>query len=115
MERRRVFIIGDSLFAETLAQMLGQAETVEVIGSAPTPEASLALLRTHRPDALILAGEGKLRTAAIGQLLLADPGLPLILADLSVDSVQVITSLRIGAHPPDLFAAIAALPRRDAA
>jgi DNA-binding NarL/FixJ family response regulator len=114
MERRRVFIVGDSLFAETLAQMLGKTETVEVIGAAATPETALPLLRLRRPDALILACEGKLRTNAIGQFLLADPGLPLILADLSTDGVQIITSLRIGAHPPDLFAAIAALPRRSA-
>jgi hypothetical protein len=42
MQPDRVFVVGSSLFAETLAQILGDSRTVTVIGSAPTPEATAA-------------------------------------------------------------------------
>ncbi len=112
MKTRKVFVIGDSLFAETLTRMLASAGTVRVVGSAPTPEAALPLLATCRPDAVIVAGESELSTLAFGQVLTAHPDLPVIRADLSMDSVQVITSQRIGTRPSDLLAAVAGLPKR---
>ena len=112
VKTRKVFVIGDSLFAETLTRMLASAGTVRVVGSAPTPEAALPLLATCRPDAVIVAGESELSTLAFGQVLTAHPDLPVIRADLSMDSVQVITSQRIGTRPSDLLAAVAGLPKR---
>lgn len=112
MSRRRVFVVGDSLFAETLTQMLTDAGTVSVVGSAPTPEAALPLLATCRPDAMIVAGESDLAASAFGQVLTAHPDLPVICADLSTDSLQLITSRRIGTRPSDLLAVVAGLPKR---
>lgn len=112
MKRRKVFLIGDSLFAETLGRMLATARTVRIIGSAPTPESALPLLATCRPEAVIVAGGNVMSSAAVGQLLTRYPDLPVICANLSMDNVQVITSHRISARTSDLLAAVAQLPRR---
>jgi DNA-binding NarL/FixJ family response regulator len=112
MQRRRIFIVGDSLFAEGLTQMLSTTRSVEVIGSAPTPEAALFSLAACLPDAVIVAGEDEMSTPAFGQLLAACPDLPLICADLSSDTVQIVTSRRIGTRKSDLLAAVKSLPKR---
>jgi hypothetical protein len=113
MEARKVFIIGDSLFAETLTSMLAASATVRLAGSAPTPEAALPLLKTCIPDAVIVAGVNEPSPSAFGQLLAAFPDLPIIHADLSASDVQVITSQRVGTRSSDLLAAITALPKRS--
>jgi DNA-binding NarL/FixJ family response regulator len=111
MDAPRVFVIGDSLFAETLAQLLARAGVVNVINAAPTCEAALPLLAQAPCDALVCADTGDL--GSLGLLLAAYPDLPIIRADLDTDSVQVITSRRVGARTSDLLAAIAALPKRS--
>ena len=55
MELRNVFVVGDSLFAETLIQLLGDSQTVSVIGTAPTPEDAIPKLKSQTPDAVIVA------------------------------------------------------------
>ena len=95
--------------------MLASADQVEVIGCAPSAEAARPQIQASRPDALILACESELPPELVGRLLTADPALPLILADLGANRVQIITSQVIGAHTSDLVAAIAVLPRRDSA
>jgi hypothetical protein len=87
-------------------------EAVEMIGFAPTLETALPLLRAKQPDAVIVAGIDEAATAVFGPLLVTYPDLPIICADLSTDSVQVITSQRVEAHMSDLLAAILALPKR---
>ena len=112
MKTRRLFIIGESLFAETLTQMLSHESSVRVIGSAPSPTAALPLLSTCPADAVVVAGENEMSTSAFGQILATYPDLPAICADLSRDIVQIITSHRIGTRAADLLAAVAELPKR---
>ena len=108
----QVFIVGDSLFAETLSQMLVSSGTVVIIGAASSPEEALPLLATARPDVVIVADTGETDRPTFDRLLATHPDLPIIRADLSQDYVQVITSQRVGARRSDLLAAIAALPKR---
>jgi AmiR/NasT family two-component response regulator len=112
MERRTVVIVGDSLFAESLSQML-QSDQVRVAGCAPTPNAAMALIAAHQPDAVIVAETDRAGTADYSQLLKNDLDLPIIRANLNADSVQVITSHRIGTRPADLLTALAELPKRS--
>ncbi len=111
-EAHRVFIVGDSLFAETLTQMLTGSETAAVVGVAPTIEQALPLLQTQTPDAVIVAGPDMGGPATVNPLLAANPDLSIICADLNADYWQGITSQRISAPRADLLAAIQALPKR---
>jgi DNA-binding NarL/FixJ family response regulator len=113
MEARTVIIIGNSLFAETLAQMLSKTGQVCVLGCVRSPAAALPLLNAVQPDAVILAGADRQLIADCGRLLATQTDLPIISADLNVPSVQVITSHRIGTRPADLLTALAELPKRS--
>jgi DNA-binding NarL/FixJ family response regulator len=112
MERRTVIIVGDSLFAEALSQMLSRSEQVSVAACAPTAKAAAALIAAHQPDAVIVAETDRAGAADYGQLLMVQPDLSIIRADLNANSVQVITSHRIGTRPADLLTALAELPKR---
>lgn len=113
METRRVFIVGDSLFAETLVRMLDRSDAVELVGAAPTPEAALSALAERAPDALILTHAGASPHRALDPLLSAHPDLPIVLADLNAGKVRVIVSRQVEARGSDLLAAIAELPKRN--
>lgn len=112
MKTRRLFIIGSSLFAESLAQLLSREGGLAVIGTAPTAEAALPTIKTEYPDAVIVAGTIEASQSTLGLLLTAYPDMTVICTDLNSDYMQVITSQRVGAHPSDLMAALAQLPQR---
>lgn len=114
MELRKVFVVGDSLFAETLIEVLGLSENVTIIGTAPTAEESLTLLERLSPDAVIVAVADENIMVAFAPILVANPNLPIIHTDINTNQVQVITNQSIDADISNLLAAIAALPGRDA-
>ena len=112
MELRNVFIIGDSLFADTLIQSLEGSENVVVVGTAPTPEDALSVLKHHSLDAVIMAVVDESVVADFAPILIANPDLAIIHADLSTNQMQVITNQSIDARISDLLTAIADLPKR---
>lgn len=114
MESCRVFIIGASLLAEGLAQLLADSRMVEVTGCAPTLEIALSLLETDCPDAVIVTVSGQSRSVLFEPLLTTCPDLSIIYVDLNrADRMQIITSRRIEPHTSNLLATIATLPRRN--
>ena len=114
MKARRVFIVGDSLFAETLTRTLraAGADAIEVIGSAPTPEAALPLLKTQPADAVIVAGIGQTPAETLSQFMSEQPDLAILCADLNTNEVEVISKRRVAARSDDLIKAIRRLPAR---
>jgi chemotaxis response regulator CheB len=113
MERRTVVIVGDSLFAESLSQMLAQSDRVEVAACVPTSHAAMTAIDRCRPDAVIVAVTDRAADHDYGQLIAAQPDLPIVYADVNADSVQVITSHRIGTRTADLITALEELPKRS--
>jgi chemotaxis response regulator CheB len=113
MKLRKVLVVGNSLFAETLVEVLERSANVTVIGTAPTPENALPLLESQSPDAVIVAVADENVSAAFAPILIAKPNIPIIHTDINTNQVQVITNQSIDAHLSDLLAAIAALPGRD--
>jgi len=113
MKLRTVVVVGDSLFAETLVEILGRSDNVSVIGTAPTPELALPLLESQFPDAVVVAVADENVKAAFAPILIANPNLPIIHTDINTNQVQVITNQSIDAHISDLIAAITELPDRD--
>jgi DNA-binding NarL/FixJ family response regulator len=112
MEKRTVVIVGDSLFAESLSQMLAQSDGVDVAACVPTLDAALSAIVKYQPDAVIVAVTDRAAAHDYSQLIAAEPDLPIVYADLNADSVQIITSQRISARPADLITALAELPKR---
>lgn len=108
----RVFVIGDSLFADALICLLMSTGTVTVLGSAATTDTALALIQEQQPDALIEVGANALPPAELGQLLNTMPGFPIIRANLKTEAVQIITSQTIAARLADLLTALGELAER---
>ena len=73
MQPHRVFVVGSSLFTETLAQILGDSHTVTFIGSAPTPEVALPTFETEYPDTVIVAVPVEIYQPTLGLLLTKYP------------------------------------------
>ncbi len=104
-------MVGDSLFAEILIQMLESSRTVTIIGTASTPKEALPLLDTECLDVVIVTGTGEAERA-LTPFLTTHPDLPIIRADLSDNYVQLITSRRINARAADLLTVLAELQNR---
>jgi DNA-binding NarL/FixJ family response regulator len=101
-----IFLIGNSLFTETLAQLLAGEAWIQVAGTAVSPDQALACMTTAVPDLVIMAHAGNGPHESLDLLLEHYPDMPLICADLNRDYVQIITSRRVGASRHDLLAAI---------
>ena len=112
MDARRVFLIGSSLFAESIARTLANSKEATLVGSAPDVAAALPALKLKRPDAVIVTGLEETATAIFDPILAEFPDLPIIRANPNAGTVQVITSQHIRARRADLLAAITALPKR---
>ena len=76
------------------------------------PEVVNIYCATANPVEVIVAETDRAGAGDYGQLLAAEPDLPIIRANLNADSVQIITSHRIGTRPADLLTALAELPKR---
>ncbi|MFN3308156.1 MAG: hypothetical protein ACK44E_03025, partial [Anaerolineales bacterium] len=98
MEERRIFIVGDSLFAEMLTQLLRQAPAVKIVGSAFTLTEALPLMQNCHPDVVILARVASQPDVAFARFLSTYPQLPMICVDLSSNDLQMIISQRLVAH-----------------
>lgn len=104
----RVFLIGDSLFTETLAQMLSEAESVRIVGTAVFATLDKTAVTQTTPHVIIIADSGQQQEIST-TLLTHFPDIPIINADLNRDYVQVITSRRVGTRRSDLLTVIQAL------
>lgn len=108
-EECRIFLIGDSLFTESLAQMLAAVENIQVMGTAVSPQTALLPLQTAVPHLVIIAHAGSRPPQSADPILNDYPDIPIIYADLNRDYIQVITSRRVSARLDALLATIRAL------
>lgn len=108
----RVFLIGDSLFTESLAQMLAEAKNIMVVGTAVSPTTATTAVAKAFPHIIIVANASNNIQSNFQPLLSIFPTIPLIHADLNQDYVQIITSRRVSARRTDLLAAINELSTR---
>lgn len=108
----RVFVVGDSLFAESVTELLGHSPAVSIVGVAATVTAALPQLHQCRPDLVIVLSSGADPAEDLGPLLAQVPDLPILRADLSVNDLRLIRSRRVQARVTDLLATIRALPIR---
>jgi hypothetical protein len=108
----RIFLIGDSLFADSLTQLLASSGSAQIVGTVATTEEALPLIPQSRPDAVVVADVVASQRAHLGPLLERYPDLPILCADLSTNYVLVITSRRIEAQRAGFLEALASLPTR---
>jgi len=113
VKTRRVLIVGDTLFAETLAQMLKRDETIQLVGTVASLAEAIPAMQANRPEAVIVAGVDRLPESALSDLLSVHPEVSIICSDLSANDIQVVVNQRVNVRSSgDLLAVIAALPKR---
>jgi chemotaxis response regulator CheB len=113
MGMRRVFIVGNTLFAETLAKLLAGDETIQVVGTACSLDEVLPQIEPGLPDAVIVAGVERVPDEAFVRFLVEYPDIPILSTDLGTNDVQIVVNRRISVHnTDDLLAIIATLPKR---
>lgn len=111
----RVFIVGDSLFAETLTQLLGHSPAIVVVGVAADVNDALAQLTAEpptTPDVIVVLHSNAKSEPDFCPVLLAYPDLPILSAYLNTNVLRLIRSEQVEARTADLMAAIKALPIR---
>ena len=113
MQARRLFIVGDSLFADALVRILALSPMVQVVGFSPTPHAALERISETLPEAIIVAGTKDPPRPHWGQLLVHFPNIPLIRADLATNNLLLITCKPIHARPTEFITALTELPQRE--
>lgn len=101
----RIFLIGDSLFTETMAKMLAETGGIHIVGMAIPPPDPAVIAETN-PHIIIIANS---TAQPFESLLDRFPDLPIIRADLNHNYVEIITSRRVRARRADLLAAIQSL------
>ena len=114
MDQHRILILGNSLVAEAVTQILHASHEMCVTERVSTIEAALAVLAGRAVDVLIIIGTTDETSIWCLSALAHYPDLSVLRSDLSTPKIQV-TSHCIDARLDQLLAAIVALPRRDSA
>jgi hypothetical protein len=108
----RVVIVGRSLFADTLSQMVADSNAVVVAGHVASLEDLPLCIAACKPDAILVADScGEYLSAKT--YLHSKCELPVIYTTLKDDHFTLFTSQRIKAAQSQLFSAIAALPKQS--
>lgn len=112
MDRLRVFIIGSSIFAESVTHLLLGHGVVKIVGSAPEIDLALSSIDKADPDAVLVMSTNGAAPELYTELVARYPGLSIVVADLGIDKVRIITSQCVEARSTDLLAALIDLPKR---
>ncbi len=107
----RVLIVGSSLFADTLQQMLAASEQVQVVGVAVSLDQLAGCIDSSHPDAVLVA-DTQDKYLCTKVCLRIRSTVPIIYTTLNDEYLTIFTSQRVKAAQPQLLAAIAALPRQ---
>lgn len=108
----RVVIVGRSLFADTLSQMVAGSNAVVVAGHVASLEDLPICIAACKPDAILVADScGEYLSAKTCLRIKSE--LPIIYTTLKDDHITVFTSRRMKAAQSQLFSAIAALPKQS--
>ncbi len=108
----RVVIVGHSLFADTLSQMVTGSSAAVVAGHVASLEDLPMCIAACQPDAILVADTcGEYLNAKACLRIKSE--LPIIYTTLKDDHFTVFTSHRIKAAQSQLFSTIAALPKQS--
>jgi hypothetical protein len=106
MEGIRVFLIGVSLFADTVAQLLRGCEMVGQVERFDSIPQALCSIDRRPPDLLILADVDTTLLVGDTPFLPICPDIPVICTDHESDILKLITTRHLSARLPDLIQAI---------
>jgi hypothetical protein len=112
MDRRRVFIVGDTVFAQSLPGVLS-GDGIEIVGLSPTLQDAAGELESVLPDVVIVAESVEQDDAAFAVLRATCLEIPFVFTSLERGYMQVVSSQCFCASRFDLLTVIAGLPKQN--
>lgn len=113
MSVHRVFVIGDSLFAETLTQLLEQREELCIVGVSTSVESAITDVLQEFPDVFVIAESNESYIQNLTMLLANFPDIPIVCSDLNSNTLQIFSNQRYQARTAELVTAITSLQKRS--
>ena len=108
MDGIRVFLVGNTLFAESVAHMLQASGLFEAVERFKTLPVAAALIEISPPDVLILADVDITASQGGTPLFLICPDLPVICIDSDSTNMKLVTTTQIVASLSNLIGTITA-------
>jgi len=111
MEGIRIFLVGNGLFADNVAELLRASETVKQVDCFPGIAEALQSIAATPPHVLIFADMDTTMLVGNTPFLPICPEIPVICTDYQSNILKLITSTQVSANLADLVNAVAALRR----
>ena len=111
MEGIRIFLVGNTLFAENVAQMLHACEVIEQIERFDELSDAMLPIENSPPDVLILADIDTVNLQGTTPFLPICPDIPVICTDHQSTFMKLITTRLVNARLPDLVKSITDVKR----
>ena len=111
MEDICIFLVGTTLFAENVAQMLQTCDVVKQIEQFETLSAAILPIEKSPPNVLILADVDIAELQDVTPLLLICPDITVICTDHQSTLMKLITTRLVHASLPDLVKSITNVKR----
>jgi len=111
MDGIRVFLIGNTLLAESVAQMLQASGAFNAVERFETLSVVMASIQISPPDILILADVDTTASQGETSFLLIYPDIPVICIDSDNTYMKLITTIHIPASSSNLIETIATVKK----
>lgn len=111
MEGIRIFVVGNSLFADNVAQLLRASETVKQVDCFPGIADALHAIEKTPPNVLIFADVDTTILVGNTPFLPICPDIPVICTDHQSNILKLITSTHVSARLADLVNAVSVLSK----
>ncbi len=107
-----VYLIGTTIFAESLSHMLEESGDIRIVGVAASLSKAAEDKNLTIADVILITEPSQDPNESILSFLEHQKDIPVIYTDLQRESIQVITSVSYRARVKDLKEAILSLPKR---
>jgi hypothetical protein len=111
MKHTRVCVVGNTLFAETVAQMLFDCETVNQLDCFPSMADAFGFIDGKLPDVLILVDIDTTVLVGDTPFLPICPDIPVICTSHDSTTLKLITTTHVSARLPELIDLVTSLKR----
>lgn len=114
MEGIRVCLVGNTLFADNVAQMLRGCEVVSQVDHFPSVPEAMHYIDSQPPNVLVLADVDATILVGDTPFLPICPDIPVICTDYQSNLLKLINTTHVSARLPDLINAVTTLKAAQA-
>jgi len=109
MSRQKIYLVGESMFAESLSTLLGEEEMQLAVTRFDNVRQTLAVLDSNLPDVIIMVDQDLVNLDYSDGLDMLWSDLPVIWANIGDDYLRLLSCRRVRPTRDDLLQALEAL------